>query len=144
MTGYAIRFAEDAMAVAKDDYLRSLESEGRVYAALGGVLERYRLLICPTFAVPALDAGEDYTTSAPAVNGVEQRDLYDVMMTIPFNLCSRCPVMSVPSGRARNGVPTGVQIVGRTYDDVSVFRAAAALERIQPWLDAPERRPALG
>lgn len=144
MTGYAIRFAEDAMAVAKDDYLRSLEIEGRVYAALGDVLERYRLLICPTFAIPALAAGEDYTTGAPAVNGVEQRDWYDVMMTIPFNLCSRCPVMSVPSGRARNGVPTGVQIVGRTYDDVSVFRAAAALERIQPWLDTAERRPALG
>jgi Asp-tRNA(Asn)/Glu-tRNA(Gln) amidotransferase A subunit family amidase len=65
------------------------------------------------------------------------------MMTIPFNICSRCPVMSVPSGRAHTGVPTGVQIVGRTYDDVSVFRAAAALERLRPWLDTPERQPAL-
>jgi aspartyl-tRNA(Asn)/glutamyl-tRNA(Gln) amidotransferase subunit A len=51
--------------------------------------------------------------------------------------------MSVPSGFARSGVPTGVSIVGRTYDDVSVFRAAAAYERVRPWLDAPERRPKL-
>jgi small subunit ribosomal protein S28e len=36
------------------------------------------------------------------------------MMTLPFNLFSRCPVISVPSGLAANGVPTGVQIVGRT------------------------------
>ncbi len=64
-------------------------------------------------------------------------------MTVPFNVCSRCPVMSVPSGRATNGVPTGMQIVGRTYDDVSVFRAAAAYERVRPWLDTPARRPAL-
>jgi aspartyl-tRNA(Asn)/glutamyl-tRNA(Gln) amidotransferase subunit A len=143
MTAYAIRFGEEAAAVVKEDYLRALEIEARVYARLGEVLERYRLLICPTFAVPALEAGEEYLDRGPAVNGVVQEDLYDVLMTVPFNICSRCPVMSVPSGFARSGVPTGLQIVGRTYDDVSVFRAAAALERVQPWLDAPERRPPL-
>ncbi len=143
MTAYAIRFAEEAMAVAKDEYLGALETEGRVYAALGDVLQRYRVLICPTFAVPALEAGEDYVERTPCVNGAAQKDWLDVMMTLPFNICSRCPVMSVPSGRAHTGVPTGVQIVGRTYDDVSVFRAAAALERLRPWLDTPERRPAL-
>jgi Asp-tRNA(Asn)/Glu-tRNA(Gln) amidotransferase A subunit family amidase len=51
--------------------------------------------------------------------------------------------MSVPSGFARNGVPTGLSIVGRSYDDVSVFRAAAAFERLRPWLDTPERRPSI-
>lgn len=143
MTPYAIRFAEEAATVKKEDYLRALEIEGRVYAQLGAVLERYRLLICPTFAVPALEAGQDYVGHGPVVNGVMQESTYDVLMTVPFNICSRCPVMSVPSGLSRDGVPTGLQIVGRTYDDVSVFRAAAAFERLRPWLDAPERRPAL-
>lgn len=64
------------------------------------------------------------------------------VMTYPFNIMSRCPVMSVPSHHAANGVPTGLQIVGRTYDDVSVFRAAT-FERARPWLDTPERRPKL-
>lgn len=50
-------------------------------------------------------------------------------------------MLSVPSGIADNGVPTGVQIVGRTYDDVTVFALGAALERESPWLDVPERRP---
>jgi len=54
---------------------------------------------------------------------------------------SRCPVMSVPSGFAPTGVPTGLSIVGRAYDDVSVFRAAAAFEKAKPWLDTNERRP---
>ena len=54
-----------------------------------------------------------------------------------------CPVMSLPSGRASTGVPTGIQVVGRTYDDVSVFRAAGAYEQAHPWLDTPERRPKL-
>ena len=56
---------------------------------------------------------------------------------------SRCPVLAVPSGFADNGVPTGVQIVGRTYDDETVFRVGAALEQVQPWFDTPARRPAL-
>ena len=64
-------------------------------------------------------------------------------MTYPFNVMSRCPVMSVPSGRAANGVPTGIQIVGPTYDDVAVFRAPKAYETARPWLDAAARRPAL-
>ena len=34
-----------------------------------------------------------------------------------------------------------MQIVGRPYDDVGVFRAGAAFERLRPWLDVPERRP---
>ncbi|MGI9408357.1 MAG: amidase, partial [Hyphomicrobiaceae bacterium] len=50
------------------------------------------------------------------------------VMTHPFNMMSRCPVLSVPSGLAANGVPTGVQIVGKTYDEPSAFRAAAAIE----------------
>ena len=56
---------------------------------------------------------------------------------------SRCPVLAVPSGFADNGVPTGIQIVGRTYDDETVFRVGAALEQVRPWFDTPERRPAL-
>ncbi len=47
------------------------------------------------------------------------------------------------AGRAANGVPTGIQIVARTYDDARVFQAATAFERAQPWLDAPERRPGI-
>ena len=55
-------------------------------------------------------------------------------MTTPFNVFSACPVLAVPSGIApSNGVPTGIQIVGRTYDDVTAFRIGAALERVRPW-----------
>ena len=62
------------------------------------------------------------------MNGRTYEDWLDVLMTLPFNIASRCPVMSVPSGLSRDGVPTGLSIVGRTYDDVTVFRIAAAHE----------------
>ena len=137
MTRYAIRFAEETAAVTKDDFLRGLEIEARLYERLGPLLERYRILLCPTNAVAGLVAGEDYVERGPVVNGVELTTDYDAVMTVPFNICNRCPVMSVPSGFAANGVPTGIQIVGRTYDDVSVFRAAAAYERTRPWAERP-------
>ena len=65
------------------------------------------------------------------------------MMTLPFNIASRCPVLSIPSGRSRDGVPTGLSVVGRTYDDMTVFRIAAAHEERMPGWDAPDGRPAL-
>lgn len=40
-------------------------------------------------------------------------------------------MISLPSGHAANGVPTGIQIVGRSYSDADVFRAAMAFEMAQ-------------
>lgn len=141
MTPYALKFAEDAATIAPGAYLEGLEGEGRVYSALSAVLERYDVLICPTIALPALVAGDDYVDHGPVVNGNELPTSYHHLMTIPFNICSRCPVLSVPSGFSRDGVPTGLQIVGRTFEDSSVFRAAYAFEQVKPWFDAAERRP---
>jgi len=77
------------------------------------------------------------------VNGRSFGDWLDVLMTVPFNIASRCPVMSVPSGISSGGVPTGLSIVGRSYDDVTVFRIAAAHEERYGWYGTPDRRPAL-
>jgi Asp-tRNA(Asn)/Glu-tRNA(Gln) amidotransferase A subunit family amidase len=52
-------------------------------------------------------------------------------------------VLAVPSGFTDKGLPTGIQVAARPFDDSRVFRIAAALERVRPWLDAFERRPRL-
>jgi Asp-tRNA(Asn)/Glu-tRNA(Gln) amidotransferase A subunit family amidase len=65
------------------------------------------------------------------------------MMTLPFNIASRCPVLNVPSGLSKDGVPTGLAVVGKTYDDVTAFRVAAAHEARLPWLNSAGPRPAL-
>jgi Asp-tRNA(Asn)/Glu-tRNA(Gln) amidotransferase A subunit family amidase len=133
VTPYAAAFAKRATIDQPGDLLEGLEIEGRIYAALGEILERYQLLICPTLAISALEAGLDYVDGGMTPDGIELSANFDHLMTIPFNICSRAPVMSVPSGFSRHGVPTGLQIVGRTFDDVSVFEAAAAFERVRPW-----------
>lgn len=140
LTSYARRFVEESDQIPKEAFVEGLELEAKIYAPLGELLERVDALICPTFTVPALPA--EYDSGDPVtVNDRVHEDWVDVLMTVPFNIASRCPVMSVPSGRSRDGVPTGLSIVGRTYDDVTVFRIGAAHEERFPWLDAPERRP---
>jgi Asp-tRNA(Asn)/Glu-tRNA(Gln) amidotransferase A subunit family amidase len=143
LTTYAIWFAENASRITKEDYFRGLEIESRIYAALSPVLEEFDVLICPTAAAPALESGQEYLDAGPRVNGVQLDHVYDILMTLPFNICSRCPAISVPSGFAANGVPTGVQIVGRTFDDANVLRAAAAYERLRPWPGSGQSRPNL-
>jgi aspartyl-tRNA(Asn)/glutamyl-tRNA(Gln) amidotransferase subunit A len=141
---YTRAFIERALSAAQEGgYVEGLEIEGRVYAELGPLLERYDALICPTIAVPGLLAGDDYVGTEVVVEGVVLDDYFDALMTIPFNIASRCPVLAVPSGLASSGLPTGLQIVGPTYDDERVFRVAAALERVRPWFGDPSWRPPL-
>jgi aspartyl-tRNA(Asn)/glutamyl-tRNA(Gln) amidotransferase subunit A len=142
LTSYARNFVADAAEISKDDMVTGLELEGRIYAPLGALLDQYDALICPTFAVPALPA--EYDIGDPlSVNAQPSAHWLDVMMTLPFNIASRCPVLSIPSGLSRDGVPTGLSVVAKTYDDVAAFQVATAHERHFPWLDRPERRPAL-
>jgi len=54
-------------------------------------------------------------------------------MTYPFNLVPQHPAISVPSGFSSSGVPTGLHIIAKTYDDLSVFQAAAAYEAASQW-----------
>jgi Asp-tRNA(Asn)/Glu-tRNA(Gln) amidotransferase A subunit family amidase len=143
-TPYTKKFVQDAqMAAQATSYLEGLAIEAELYAKLGELLEVYDVLICPTAGIPAFRAGEDFAESKVAIGGVELGDYFEALLTPVFNMASRCPVLSVPSGRASNGIPTGVQIVGRTYEDEMVFRVAAALERIRPWFGDSSWRPPL-
>jgi aspartyl-tRNA(Asn)/glutamyl-tRNA(Gln) amidotransferase subunit A len=142
LTSYARQLVTDSARISKDDFYVGLELETKIWLPLGELLETYDALICPTFAVPALDA--EYDVGAPiTVNGQPVQRWFDVMMTVPFNIASRCPVLSIPSGRSKDGVPTGLAVVGKTYDDVTAFRVAAAHQARLPWFGEDGPRPAL-
>jgi Asp-tRNA(Asn)/Glu-tRNA(Gln) amidotransferase A subunit family amidase len=142
LTSYVQRLVVGSEKVSKDDFYAGLVAEAEIYAPLGQILEEHDALICPTFAVPALPADYD-TGDVIEVNGKRAERWLDVMMTLPFNIASRCPVLSIPSGLSRNGVPTGLSVVGKTYDDVTAFRVAAAHEARLPWIADGGQRPAV-
>ncbi len=143
MTSYARALGAEAAGVGVGDLLRAAEVEGRMYEKLSAALSRHHALICPTLAYLPLKADHDPSQNPCLSNGKPGHWLFDWCMTYPFNMMSRCPVLAMPFEQTSWGIPFGVQIVGRTFDDVSVFRIGAALERQSPWYHRPDRRPAL-
>ena len=116
-----------AAAASGSDFVTGLEAESAFYRPFGELMQDYDVLICPTVASTGL-AAEEPCTDSDAV--------FAQLMTLPFNVIGRVPVLAVPSGIAPNGIPTGVQIVGRTFDDATVFRVGAALEQeLGLWTD---------
>jgi aspartyl-tRNA(Asn)/glutamyl-tRNA(Gln) amidotransferase subunit A len=98
---------------------------------------KYDLLLTPTVACPPFRTGLD---NPPEVAGRPVPAYGWIPFTYPFNLTGQ-PAASVPCGFTKAGLPIGLQIVGRRFDDVTVLRASAAFERIRPWR---EHRPPLG
>lgn len=128
MTDYALETVKDAERFTMEDFLQSLEKAAEVYNVFGAQMEEFDALICPTNAVAAVKADHDSWDKDFRINDVVVDGEYGWVMTHPFNMLSRCPVVSVPSGTAENGVPTGVQIIGAAYNEPAVMNVAAALE----------------
>ena len=144
LTTYAREFAEESLKSTPRDFLNSLDVAYQMYSTLGPILEEYNVLICPTTAIPAVPADFDSTKDELRINGKEVNKMLGWCMTTPFNTLSRCPVLTVPSGRASNGVPTGIQIVGKTYCDEDVFQAGMAYETaLGGWFNTIDKRPTL-
>ncbi|MGB3642909.1 MAG: amidase [Mesorhizobium sp.] len=143
MTDYAIAAAKAASRLSPDDVARSWETQNAMYQDFATVMETHDLFICPTNSLPALRADQDMADQNFTIDGQRADPEYGWILTHHFNMLHNCPVMSVPSGRAANGVPTGIQLVGPTFDDLTVFRAASAYEHAVGGWFGPDWRPAL-
>lgn len=140
MTPFCVTLVENGLRQAADRFYHTNVTRGEMYSRLGPVLEKYEALVSPTLALSSLPADHDSGGNSLTINGTRVPDYLGWALTYPFNLMAWCPAMSIPSGFGDQDTPTGLQIVGRTFDDMNVFRIAAALERARPWLG---RRPAL-
>ncbi|MGV0813438.1 amidase [Mycolicibacterium boenickei] len=105
------------------DYLNALARRAELGNRMGLFHDTYDLLITPTMPRPPFAAGlevpEDLTGS---------RWTRWTQFTYPFNLTQQ-PAATVPCGLTRSGLPVGLQIVGRRFDDTTVLQAAHAFEQ---------------
>jgi len=100
------------------------------------LFETYDLLLTPTIACPPFPVGLDNPTE---IAGKPVAAYAWIPFTYPFNMTGQ-PASSVPCGFTKDGLPIGLQIVGRRFDDATVLRASAAFERARPWA---QHRPVL-
>ena len=90
------------------------------------------LLILPTVAVPPFPVEQPYPTE---ING-RALDNYTQWFFLTYGITvTGLPVISVPCGFTRSGLPVGLQIVGRRRQETAVLRAAGAFEAAAPWAD---------
>jgi Asp-tRNA(Asn)/Glu-tRNA(Gln) amidotransferase A subunit family amidase len=66
------------------------------------------------------------------INGEAVDPLIGWCMTYPINFTGH-PAISIPAGLTSDGLPVGLQIIGRRHADETVLAVAAAFERMRPW-----------
>jgi aspartyl-tRNA(Asn)/glutamyl-tRNA(Gln) amidotransferase subunit A len=108
------------------DYIRAQMARRELGFRVNRFFQTYDLLLTPMLSVTAFAVGK----VAPEPPG-ESAWVDWTPFSHPFNL-SRNPAASVPCGLA-DGLPVGLQIVGRHDEDALVLRAARAFEKAQPW-----------
>ncbi len=112
--------------------LEVVEAEFGLYALwdrLAALFRRYDLLLLPTMATPAHRSGQ---FGPEAINGRPVDTPLTPLFTYPFNLTGQ-PAASVPAGFTEGGLPVGLQLVARRFDEATLLRAAARFEEARPW-----------
>jgi aspartyl-tRNA(Asn)/glutamyl-tRNA(Gln) amidotransferase subunit A len=127
---------EEAAAISGADVIRALGKRGVYATGAHAFFERFDALVCPTLPITAFEGGE---IAPPRPAGWRSNDadgrvkwLWWTPFSYPFNITGQ-PAISVPCGLDGAGLPVGLQIVGRRFDDAGVLRLAAAYERARPW-----------
>lgn len=132
-----VEIAEYALSLDAMAYVRASVARHTFWYSVRPFFERYDLLLTPTLACRPFPAGQprpEQIAGRPLAHAIAW-----IPFTYPFNLTGQ-PAASVPCGFTSDGLPVGLQIVGRRFADATVLAAAAAYEAIAPWA---ERRPTL-
>lgn len=88
-------------------------------------LDSYEFLLLPTAQVPPFLLEWEYPTQ---INGVAMETYIDWMMSCAFITVTELPAISVPCGFTDDGLPVGLQIVGRPRSDFAVLQLAHAFQ----------------
>ena len=109
-------------AITAPDFIHALRARRELTDAVNAALQRYDALITLSTlsTAPRFDQPTDALSSASPIQ------------TIPFNVTGH-PAISVPTGLGANGLPIGVQVVGRAFDEPMVFRIGRAVEKLSGW-----------
>jgi aspartyl-tRNA(Asn)/glutamyl-tRNA(Gln) amidotransferase subunit A len=128
--------AQQGLLVPATAYLKAQRLRAVLMRDLDRVVEQADFLVTPTTATlaPKHDAGPSEIGGPTGTLRVSLRRL-----TQPFNLTGS-PAVTVPCGFSRDGLPIGLQLVGRPFDEARLLNLAHAYERSTPWKD---RHPAL-
>jgi amidase len=127
-----VRDIEQGLALTASEIARSEVLRSVLWHRVRAFMATRDLLVLPTVAVPPFPVEQPYPTE---INGEPLGNYFQWFYLTYGVTVTGLPAISVPCGFTRNGLPVGLQIVGRRRQDVAVLRAAAAFEAAAPWAD---------
>ena len=131
-----VRFIQRSSGISATEYIKACFEQRRYWQGTMPFFEKYDLLLTPTAAVPPFEHG---IMGPREIAGGKVGPLEWMAFTYPFNMTGQ-PAASIPCGWTDDGLPIGLQIIGRRFDDATVLKAANAFEQTSPRAD---KRPPL-
>jgi aspartyl-tRNA(Asn)/glutamyl-tRNA(Gln) amidotransferase subunit A len=123
------RMADEGTALSLKDYLKANSARGTYGSQMRQFMDCYDFLLTPAVATPAFDVGQ-----LTPLDDDGNAWMAWTPFSFPFNLTQQ-PAASVNCGFTTGGLPVGLQIVGRMYDDAGVLAASAAYAAVDPLCD---------
>jgi aspartyl-tRNA(Asn)/glutamyl-tRNA(Gln) amidotransferase subunit A len=123
-------FLRFAKGLTYKDYIKIEAKKQELWRAVKIIFDKYDFLVTPTTAVKPFDIGR---TAPKEVAGRPATPLAWMPFTYPFNFTGQ-PAASLPAGLSKEGLPIGMQIVGRKFDDVGVLKLSKAFQEVSPWI----------
>ena len=117
---------EEGLRLSVKDITRAEIAHGVIWRRFQAFLEKYEYFVLPTTQVPAFDINTPYPTE---IAGVKFDSYIDWMKSCWYISATGNPAATVPGGFTAEGLPVGVQIVGRDQQDFSVLQMAHAFEQ---------------
>jgi amidase len=117
---------EAGLRLSGNDVARAETAHGQLWRTFQAFLEKYEYFVLPTTQLPAFDVDTPYPTE---IAGVKFDNYIDWMKSCWYISATGNPAASVPGGFTPEGLPVGVQIVGRNKQDFSVLQMAHAFEQ---------------
>lgn len=126
---YVDEFIEATLkAAARIPLYKTFERESAIRSELTLLFADVDALLAP------VTARGQYPAQGPTKTiNAEGEHYWKDYLAIPFNIANRHPALALPIGTNRFGLPTGAQIVGRPYDEKTVFEVGFVLEREISW-----------
>jgi len=116
---------DKGLALTADELMQSELQRTVIYQRVSRFFDQYDALIIPAAQVPPFDANLDWVSE---INGVNMPTYIDWMAVCCMISVTGLPAISVPGGFTRDGLPIGVQIVGKPRGDLELLRIAQAFE----------------
>src|SRR5438093_6209014 len=117
---------EEGLRLTSMDLGRAETAHGQLWRRFQAFLEKYEYFVLPTTQLPAFDVNTPYPTE---IAGVKFDSYIDWMKSCWYISATGNPAASVPAGFTPEGLPVGIQIVGRHNEDFSVLQMANAFEQ---------------